>query len=104
MPITLALLSLFLFGCDDSMPAAARNITVSLHPALPVGGSQNFTADVTNAKARAHRAGVYSAPGVPGTIHVLAARQVDATTQASAAVTNPITLKYGERQAKEFAP
>jgi hypothetical protein len=63
--ITLALLPLCLFGCGDSRLADDR---VSLHPAnaaLSVGGSQNFTADVTAAKACAHRAEVYSAPGVP---------------------------------------
>lgn len=112
----LALLSIFwiclLVGCGgggggSSQPA----VTVSVSPstaALGLGATQTFTASVTHtgntavnwgivegaAGGSINSSGVYTAPTVSGTFHVVATSQADPSKSATAVVTvtSPITI------------
>ena len=85
-------------------PTSAQAVSVSVSPAeatIAPGGQQTFSASVTGAAdttvtwsveegdagGTISSSGVYSAPGLPGTYHVVATSQADATATASAVVT-----------------
>jgi len=95
-----------LAACSASRPssAAATGIVVTLDPKAaqaPTGGSVSFTATVTGTSdegivwsvqegpggGSVTATGVYTAPAVAGTYHVVAASHADTTSQQVAAVT-----------------
>jgi hypothetical protein len=107
----LALLTLaFLFGCGSNntyspdVIAAALGVRVTISPTaatLPVGGTRTFSAAVTGTSntvvtwsiqegasgGSITSGGVYTAPNVPGTYHVVATSQADPTKHATATIT-----------------
>ncbi len=99
--MVLALLPLLLFGCDESSPVPSSVTIAPASATLPVGGTQNFTANLNGrtsagvnwsvhegtAGGSITAAGVYTAPNAPGTFHVVATSQADATKQAASTVT-----------------
>lgn len=94
-------------GGSSTPPAASTSaITVLVSPATAkvlMGGTQPFTATVSGSSNKAVNwsvqegaaggsitsAGLYTAPPVPGTYHVVASSQADATKSAAAIITVP---------------
>ncbi len=93
-------------------PRAFAAVTIAISPAavnLPPNGSQQFTATVTGASGTSvtwtiregtpggtiNNGGLYSAPGVLGTYHVVATSNADSTQSATATVAVPGFIHAG---------